>query len=137
MTEPKANARQNPVTIRRPKLHRTPRKRRPNATRKGMVYSVEILFVCIILVVGISGGLAALRASVETALANLGQSILALDPGYHVVSTGSTTGSSNGTVMTHMNPGLTLGAAGQASTNTTQGTDALRPHPVFGTPITP
>src|SRR6202011_2228414 len=63
----------------------------------GFVISVEMLFICVILVIGIIGGLAALRASVAAEFAHLGSAILALDPGYNIVAVGSTSGSSNGT----------------------------------------
>ncbi len=103
----------------------------------GFIISVEMLFITVILVIGIIGGLAALRAAVATELANLGAAIMNLDPGYDIVSVGSTTGSSNGTLVTHVNTGLDIGAANAVATNTTVGTDVLGQQAPFGLPITP
>jgi Flp pilus assembly pilin Flp len=103
----------------------------------GFIVSVEMLFICVILVVGISAGLAALRAAVATELSSLGAAILNLDPGYNIVSVGSATGSANGTLVTHVNSGLNIGEANQVSTNTTVGTDKLGQGGSFPLPITP
>jgi hypothetical protein len=105
--------------------------------RKGAVYSVEMLFVCVVLVIGIIPGLAALRAAVNTELADLGASILHLDTGYNVVSVGSTTGSANGTLVTHTVKPLNIGATNAVSTNTTVGTDTVGQAPPFDVPIVP
>jgi hypothetical protein len=103
----------------------------------GFIISVEMMFITVILVMGIIGGLAALRAAVATELSALGAAILNLDPGYNIVSVGSTTGSSNGTLVTHFPYTLDIGAANAVATNTTQGTDIVGSHAPFPLPITP
>src|SRR6202163_1498714 len=72
----------------------------------GFIISAEMLFIAVILVIGIIGGLAALRDAVATELASLGAATKNLDPGFDFVSVGSKTGSSNGTLVTHVNRGL-------------------------------
>jgi|SRR5262245_29502944 hypothetical protein len=103
----------------------------------GFIISVEMLFVAVILVIGIIGGLAALRAGVSTELAKLGATVLHLDPGFDNVSVGSTTSSSDGTLATHVDSGLDIGAANAVSTNTTVGTDVLGQTAPFPLPIVP
>lgn len=103
----------------------------------GFVLSVEMLLIAVILVVGLIGGLSALRAAVVTELSQLGEAILQLDPGYNIVSVGSTTGSSNGTFVTHQPRGLNVGAASLAATNTTRGVDTVGQGGLFPVPLTP
>ena len=105
----------------------------------GFIISVEMLFITVILVIGIIGGLAALRAAVAEELAHLGSAILQLDVGYDIVSVGSTTGSSNGTLITQSpRNGLGIGAANGVESNTTRGFDAVvTDPPIFPLPITP
>lgn len=103
----------------------------------GFIVSVELLFITVILVIGIIGGLAALRAAVATQLANFGDAILLLDPGYDIVSVGSKTGSSNGTLVTHVVHHGNIGAANAVATNTTVGTDVLGHAAPFAHPVTP
>ena len=90
----------------------------------GFIVSVEMLFICVILVIGIIGGLAALRAAIARELASLGAASMKLDPGFDFVSVGSKTGSSNGTLVTHVNTGLDIGVANAVATNTTVNTNA-------------
>ena len=104
---------------------------------RGFIVSVELLLVTVILVIGIIGGMAALRAAVTTELAQLGEAILQLDPGYNIVSVGSTTGSSNGTLVTHKPSSLDVGAANAVATNTTTGTDSVSAGGSFPVPLTP
>jgi len=103
----------------------------------GFLISVELMFVCVILVIGIIGGLAALRAAVAAELAALGAAIVDLDPGYNIVSVGSTTGSSNGTLVTHVARRIDIGAANAAASNTSSGTDATGAQAPFAVPLTP
>jgi hypothetical protein len=103
----------------------------------GFIVSTELLFIATILVIGIVAGLAALRSAVSTELASVGGAIMNLDPGFQNVSTGSTTGSANGTLVTHVNTGLSLGAANAVATNTTVGTDVVGQTAPFPLPIVP
>jgi hypothetical protein len=103
----------------------------------GFIISVEMLFICVILVIGIIGGLAALRAAVATELAHLGNAILELDPGFNIVSVGSSTGSSNGTLVTHIDDAVSLGAANAVATNTTVSTDVIGTQAPFPLPLVP
>jgi Flp pilus assembly pilin Flp len=107
------------------------------ADDNGFIISVEMLFIAVILVIGIIGGLAALRAGVATELAKLGAAVLNLDPGFDNVSVGSTTSSSDGTLTTHVDTGLNIGAANAVATNTTVGTDVLGHSAPFPLPIVP
>jgi hypothetical protein len=103
----------------------------------GFIVSVELLFVCVILVIGLTGGLAALRSAVVSELAAVGAAIEQLDPGYNIVSVGSKTGSSNGTLVTHVPSSLAVGAANAVTSNTTTGNDAIKSEAPFASPITP
>jgi hypothetical protein len=107
------------------------------ADDSGFLISVEMLFIAVVLVIGIVAGLAALRAGVATELSSLGASVMNLDPGYDNVSVGSTTASADGTLSTHVNTGLSIGAANAVATNTTTGTDVLGQTVPFPLPITP
>ena len=103
----------------------------------GFIISIELLFIAVLLVIGIIAGLAALRAAVVSQLAGLGNSIMNLDPGFDIVSVGNSSGSSNGTLMTHVNTGVNVGAANAVATNTTVGTDVMGQTAPFGLPIVP
>lgn len=103
----------------------------------GFILSVEMLFITVILVIGIVGGLAALRAAVVNELAQVGSAILQLDPGYNVVSVGSATGASNGTLVTHKPQSISVGAANAVASNTTTGTDSVGQGGSFPVPLTP
>jgi hypothetical protein len=101
------------------------------------IISVEMLFIAVILVIGIIAGWAALRSGVATELTSVGAAVMNLDPGFDNVSVGSTTASSDGTLLTHVNDGLGIGAANKVTTSTTVGTDAVGQTAPFALPITP
>jgi hypothetical protein len=107
------------------------------ADDRAFIISVELLFIAVILVIGIIAGWAALRSGVATELSSVGASVMNLDPGYNNVSVGSTTASADGTLTTHVNTGLNIGAANAVATNTTVGTDVLGQSLPFPLPITP
>jgi Flp pilus assembly pilin Flp len=111
--------------------------RRLWADDRGFIISIEMLIIAVILVIGIIAGIAALRAGVATELTSLGSTVMNLDPCFDNVSVGSTTASSDGTPATHVDTGLSIGAANAVSTNTTTGTDALGQTAPFPLPITP
>jgi len=104
---------------------------------EGFIISIELLFIAVLLVIGIIAGLAALRAAVVSQLAGTGNAVMNLDPGFDVVSVGNSTGSSNGTLTTHVNTGVDVGAANAVATNTTVGTDVTGQIGPFGLPIVP
>jgi hypothetical protein len=105
----------------------------------GFIVSVELLFVVVILVIGIIAGLAALRTAVVAEYGHLGSSIVQLDPGFEIVSLGSATGSSNGTlIMESPRNGLAIGAANAITSNTTTGFDVVVPDPpIFPVAVSP
>ena len=111
--------------------------RRLDRDNGGFIVSVELLFITVIVVIGLVAGLAAMRAAVVTELAQLGEAVLQLDPGYNVVSVGSATGSSNGTVITHKPQKLNVGAANAVASNTTTGSDEVGQGGQFSVPLTP
>jgi hypothetical protein len=101
------------------------------------IISAEMLFIAVILVIGLIAGWAALRPGVATEWTSTGSAVMNLDPGFDNVSVGSSTASSDGTLVTHVNNGLGLGAASKATTETTVGTDAIAHTAPFALPITP
>ena len=107
------------------------------ADDRAFIISVEMLFIAVVLVIGIIAGWAALRSGVATELGSLGHAVMNLDPGYDNVSVGSTTASSDGALVTHVDTGLSIGAANAVATNTTVGTDVLGQTVPFPLPITP
>ena len=78
-----------------------------------------------------------MRSAVATEMTSVGSAVMNLDPGFDNVSVGSSTASSDGTLVTHINNGLGLGAANTASAQTTVGTDAVARTAPFGLPVTP
>jgi hypothetical protein len=105
----------------------------------GFIISVEMLFICVILVIGLIGGLTALRAAVVTEMGSVGVAIMALDPGFAIASVGSTGGESNSSgPVVHTNTSLNLGQNGPIAPGGNGATfDTLSLGPIFTTPVTP
>jgi hypothetical protein len=68
----------------------------------GFIISTEMLFICVILVIGLVAGFTALRQGVVTELAAVGNAIGALDEGYKIMGMSSPSGVSFDTVVTHV-----------------------------------
>ena len=105
----------------------------------GFVISVEMLFICVILVIGLIAGWTALRGAVATESGSVGVATMALDPGYATASAGSTGGESNSSgPIVHTNTSLNLGQNGLIVPGGNAPTfDTLSLGPIFPTPITP
>jgi hypothetical protein len=105
----------------------------------GFIISVEMLFICVILVIGLVAGWTALRGAVATESGSVGVATMALDPDYATASAGSTGGEANSSgPVVHTNTSLNLGQNGLIVPGGNGATfDTLSLGPIFPTPVTP